>query len=185
MLQTVWTFLKYPKYEEDENTNFDHRFLIFGKLLGISILFSLTLGMSIGIFELAFRLNFGTHAIDELFEKFSMLGFFALAVFVAPIIEELIFRGPMFFFKHTRAFKYIFYALTLSFGFYHLSNFDITKTTLFFSPLLVSPQLSVGVFLGYIRVRFGLVWSMSLHAAYNLVLIGPVLLLRLLNIPFE
>jgi membrane protease YdiL (CAAX protease family) len=185
MLQTVWKYLKYPKYEEDENTNFAHRFLIFRNLLGISILFSLTLGMVIGVFELAFHLNFGTHAIDEIFENFSMFGFFVLAVLVAPIIEELIFRGPMRFFKNSGAFRYIYYALTLSFGFYHLSNFDITKTTLLFSPLLVSPQLSVGIFLGYIRVRFGLIWSMSLHAVYNLVLIGPVLLLRLLNIPFE
>jgi membrane protease YdiL (CAAX protease family) len=185
MLQTVWKFLKHPKYEEDENLNFAHRFLIFRKLLGISILFSLILGMIIGILELAFHLNFGTHAIDELFEKFSMFGFFAMAVLVAPIIEEFIFRGPMRFFRNSRAFRYMYYVLTLSFGFYHLSNFDITQTTLLFSPVLVSPQLSVGIFLGYIRVRFGLIWSMSLHAAYNLVLIGPIFLLRFLNIPFE
>ncbi len=185
MLNSVWAFLKYPRYIQDENTNFEYRFRVFRNLLAISILISLTLGVAIGAFEIIFKLNFGTNAIDVLFEDVSMLGFFALAVFIAPILEELIFRGPMRFFKNHGVFAYVFYILTLSFGFYHLTNFKITTTTLLFSPLLVAPQISVGIFLGYIRVRFGLIWSISLHAAYNLVLVGPVLLLRFLNPTFE
>ena len=67
----------------------------------------------------------------------------------------------------------------------HISNFEMTKQVLLFSPLLVAPQISVGFLLGYIRVRFGLIWSMALHACYNMVLIVPVLIMQLLDIPIE
>jgi hypothetical protein len=53
------------------------------------------------------------------------------------------------------------------------------------SPLLVAPQLTVGVFLGFIRVRFGLNWAIALHAFYNLILVGPAILLKALNPPLE
>jgi hypothetical protein len=104
-------------------------------------------------------------------------------IILAPVLEELIFRGPLIFFRNSRFFPYIFYGITLLFGFYHITNFELSRQVLLLSPLLVAPQLCVGVFLGYIRVRFGLLWAMLLHALYNFALLGPVLLLKYLNIP--
>jgi len=145
----------------------------------------MVLGLLVGLFQSLFGLDFGEHAIEEAIEKYPLYVLFLGAVFAAPILEELIFRGPLFLFRDSRYFKYFFYASILIFGFYHITNFEITTTTLLFSPLLVSPQLSVGSLLGFIRVRFGLSWAIALHAAYNLILVGPVILLKLMNIPLE
>ena len=57
--------------------------------------------------------------------------------------------------------------LRLLFGFVHITNFDFTTSVLLLSPILVLPQLLVGGYFGYIRVRFGLQWSILLHGSYN------------------
>lgn len=75
----------------------------------------------------------------------------------------------------------MFYLIALIFGYVHLFNFTINSTTMLLSPILVAPQLSAGLFFGFIRVRFGLLWSIGLHACYNFILIGPVLALHLIE----
>lgn len=185
MIQTLIAFLKNPVYAEDGNTESQHRFWVFLKLLGIAILISFGLSLIIGLLQEMFDLDFGDHAIEEAVDKYPTYILFLAAVFAAPILEELIFRGPLFFFKGSKYFRYVFYAATLIFGFYHITNFEITTTTLLFSPLLVAPQLSVGAILGFIRVRFNLTWAILFHAAYNLILVGPMILMKLLNIPLE
>lgn len=183
MLDKVLQFLKRPVYKEDEDHNLAYRFHVLIKLLVLSLLISIVLGMLIGIVESYSSLDLGRHALDVLLEQYSLWLVFVAAVILAPLLEELIFRGPLIFFRKSRFFSPIFYGATLIFGFYHITNFELSREVLLFSPLLVAPQLCVGVFLGYIRVRFGLLWAMLLHALYNLTLIGPVLVLKALNIP--
>lgn len=185
MLKKLWSFIKNPHYQEDENTNIKYRLNILFRLLIIALLISIILGGLLGLVETAFNLDFGKHAIEEALERFSpwFLGF--LAVIIAPLFEELIFRGPMVLFKDKPYFKYVFYALTLIFGFYHITNFEISTTILVLSPLLVAPQISIGTILGYIRVRFGLLWAITLHALYNLLLFAPIMVFQALNIPLE
>ncbi|MFK7811257.1 MAG: CPBP family intramembrane glutamic endopeptidase [Maribacter sp.] len=185
MLQELWNFIKNPTYEEDENTDTKYRSKVLLILLGIGLAASIILGSLTGVIETLFDLDLGKHAIDEALEKYSPLFLFFAAVVLAPLVEEFLFRGPMMFFKDKPYFKYIFYALTLIFGFYHITNFEITTTVLLLSPLLVAPQISVGALLGFIRVRFGLWWAILLHAVYNLILVGPIVVLQLLDIPLE
>ena len=175
-------FLKFPDYQVDENRNLKYRLGIFLKLLVLSLALSLILATLIGSVQSFFGLDFGEHAIEALFENYSVLFIFIAAVVFAPLLEEVIFRAPMALFKKSRYFHIAFYTFTLTFGFYHLLNFEVNNTVLLFSPLLVAPQISVGAILGYIRVKFGLLWAIALHAIYNLVLIGPVLLLKLLDL---
>ena len=175
-------FLKHPKYQIDENRNPNHVIGVFLKLLGLSLALSIILGTLIGSLQPLFDIDLGKHAIEELFDNYSTSFIFFAAVILAPLLEEMLFRAPMAFFKKSPHFNFAFYILTLAFGFYHLLNFEITTTVLLLSPLLVAPQISVGAILGFIRVRFGLLWAMALHACYNLVLIGPVLLLKVLDI---
>ena len=183
MLRIVWDFIKHPIYKEDENTDFNYRIRIFLNLLTLALIISFVLGMVANATEHLFSLDFGKHAIDEIIEEYPLNYLLLGAVVVAPILEELIFRGPFFFFKDSIYFRFVFYALTFVFGFYHITNFEITTTVLLFSPLLVAPQLCVGSFLGYIRIRFGLLWAIALHACYNLILTGPIVLLKILDIP--
>jgi len=185
MLKTILLFLKHPIYEEDANTDFQYRSKVLFTLLGIGLVASIILGaLNEGIQSLC-KLDLGVHAIEESLDKYSPGYLFFLIVIVAPLFEELICRGPMFFFKNKRYFKYVFYILTLLFGFYHITNFEINSTTALLSPLLVAPQLSLGAILGFIRVRFGLWWAIALHAIYNCILIGPILVLQLLDISLE
>jgi membrane protease YdiL (CAAX protease family) len=185
LLQEIWSFLKNPDYQEDENTDNKYRLNILFQILGIALVASIVLGLLIGGIENAFKLEFGKHAIDKALDEYPIWLMGLAAVVLAPLGEELIFRGPMIFFKEKPYFKYVFYGLTLIFGFYHISNFEISTTILLLSPLLVAPQISVGTLMGFIRVRFGILWAIALHALYNLVLVGPILILQILNIPLE
>jgi membrane protease YdiL (CAAX protease family) len=183
MLQAVLQFLKNPIYSEDENRDFGYRVQLLFRLLALSLLISIVLGMVIGLLEQLTPLDLGDHAMDLFLDNYSPWIVFLVAVFLAPFLEELLFRGPMVFFKKSRYFGVFFYAITLVFGFYHITNFELNTQVVLASPILVLPQLCVGVFLGFIRVRLGLLWAMALHALYNLILLGPVLLLRYLNFP--
>ncbi len=185
MLQEIWQFIKNPTYQEDENRDPKHRLTILLQLLLIALIISILLGATIGLIKTTFSLDFGGHAIESALEKFSPWFLAFAAVVLAPLLEEFIFRGPMIFFKDKPYFNYIFYGLTLVFGFYHISNFEISRTILFLSPVLVAPQISLGALLGFIRVRFGLRWAIALHAVYNLMLVGPIVIMQLLDISLE
>jgi len=184
MLNVVWNFLKYPIYEEDENTDFKYRSSTSLRLVGYALVISLILLTISGALKSVFNLEVGDHAMDDFMEK-SPLVLLISVVIIAPLFEELIFRGPLVFFKRSEFFRYVFYALTLIFGYIHIFNFEINSATLILSPFLVAPQISMGVFLGYIRVRFGLLWSIAFHACYNLALTLPLFIAQLLDIPLE
>ncbi len=185
MLQELWIFLKNPIYKEDENTDDKYRLTVLFKLLVIAVVISMVLGVITGLISEFHNPELGKHAIEEALENYSPWFLLFAAVILAPLLEELFFRGPIVLFKNKSYFNYIFYILTLIFGFIHISNFELTKSTILLSPILVAPQISVGFILGFIRVRFGLVWAMALHSLYNLILIGPLVAIQLLDIPLE
>ncbi|MEP2236914.1 MAG: CPBP family intramembrane glutamic endopeptidase [Maribacter sp.] len=185
MLQELLSFAKNPFYEQDITTSFSNKLNTFFKLLLIALGTSMLLLMVASIVENMLQLDMGKHAMDDLFENYSGLLIFFLAVIIAPFFEELLFRGPLVFFKNSKFFKPIFYLFTIAFGFMHISNFEMNTQVLLFSPLLVAPQIGVGFILGFIRVKYGLVWSMALHAFYNMVLVIPVLVMQFLDISFE
>lgn len=185
MLNKIWAFIKSPLYLEDENKDFKYRFSLVFKLVVYSVIINVILGLFIGTFETVFGIDMGKHAIDEFFESYSLIFIFFAAVIAAPVLEELIFRAPMIWFRDKSYFPFIFYSFTLVFGFYHITNFEITPTILLLSPILVAPQIIVGSLLGYTRIKFGLIWAIAFHACYNLVLIGPLIVLKLLKIPLE
>lgn len=182
-LQQIWEFVKSPIYVEDENLDFKYRLGVFSRLLVYALLISITFSIVIGFLEESGLLVVGEHAIEELFQKYSLPVIALLAIVVAPVVEELIFRAPLVLFKKSRFFNLILYLFTLVFGFYHITNFELTTTVLLFSPLLVAPQISVGFFLGFIRVRLGLFWAIALHASYNMTLFLPLLILKIFNLP--
>lgn len=183
MLEELYAFAKNPVFTKDENKNFDYRLQRLFKLVGIALGASILLLMVAGVIQLIFGLETGKHAIDDLFEHNTPLVIFLLAVLVAPVLEELIFRGPLAWFKKSNHFPAVFLLFTLAFGFLHITNFEFSLQVWLLSPLLVAPQISVGFILGFIRIKFGLLWSMAMHALYNLILVSPLIVLKLLNIP--
>ena len=107
------------------------------------------------------------HKVDKMFKDMGILQMILLGAILVPVIEEVIFRGPITLFKNPKYFKFAFYFFALLFGFVHISNFEITTNVLLLSPVLVLPQILLGGYFGYIRVRFGIQWSMLLHGTYN------------------
>ncbi len=178
MLRKVWDFVKYPVYGIDTNEDPAYKKKVFLRLLWLNVTFSIGLGMVGAVLNVLFDLDLGEHAMDKLIAKFPIWALFVLVVIVAPFFEELVFRGPLGFFKKSRYFKYAFYVSVLAFGAIHMTNFDNIEQIVWLAPILVAPQIVGGCFLGYIRVKFGLYWSIFLHAAHNAILISPLLTLK-------
>ena len=159
------TFIKKPSLTHKSGNS--NTFTVFLHIFILSILTGMFFGPILSLIQEMGWVDMENHAMKELMEKTSKLTVFALAVIAAPIIEELIFRAPLTLFKKPLAFKIGFYFLTIAFGLVHLSNFVITNNVIYFAPILVAPQIVLGGYLGFIRVKFGLLYSILLHAAYN------------------
>jgi membrane protease YdiL (CAAX protease family) len=66
-------------------------------------------------------------------------------------------------------FKYFFYSTAILFGIFHIFNFNgITMMNFFWTPILVLPQIIMGFLFGYIRVTYGLFYSILIHSMVNL-----------------
>jgi len=165
--QNLIIYLKNPVLEKDPNTNLKYRFNIFFQILIISILTGIAISPIFALFEKMKWVNMENHKVEAMFQNMGILQIILLGAILIPIVEEAIFRGPIIAFRKPKSFKLAFYALALLFGFIHISNFEITTNVLLLSPLLVLPQILLGIYFGYIRVRFGLKWSMLLHGCYN------------------
>ncbi|MEE9363732.1 MAG: CPBP family intramembrane glutamic endopeptidase [Cellulophaga sp.] len=175
MLLTVWEFLKNPLYLQDENKDFAYRKKVFLKLLFATIGCTIALGIVGGICSTVFNIDLGSHKIDLSFSLYPKWQIALLAIVIAPIFEELLFRAPLYLVKNSSFFNYFFYASFLLFGIVHITNYENFENNIFFAVFLVLPQISAGIFFGYIRVRFGLLWSIALHASFNFLLFLPFL----------
>jgi len=180
-IRSLLDFLRKPRYEIDPDPSLS----TLGILLLWTLAISLFLAMLLGIISHVGPWNLEEHALDELFETYSTVTIFFLGCVLAPVFEEFIFRGPMWFFRNSTYFPWIFYGLTLAFALVHLSNYPNILEIWPLAPLLISPQLNIGIFLGFIRIRYGLLWSVLFHAVYNSVVLGPILLLHELGISFS
>ncbi|WP_299822368.1 CPBP family intramembrane glutamic endopeptidase [uncultured Pontibacter sp.] len=75
-----------------------------------------------------------------------------------------------------KAYRVVFYGVAIVFGLIHITNFEYSTAILLLAPLLVAPQVIGGLFMGYMRVKYGFFWGYFLHAAHNLFFIGLGLL---------
>lgn len=73
-------------------------------------------------------------------------------------------------------YPYFFYFITLSFGFLHLSNLNnLTSAHYIVSPVIVLYQILLGLYLGFLRVKYkwGIILSILVHAIFNAI---PILI---------
>lgn len=70
---------------------------------------------------------------------------------------------------YTKHFNIMFWGwAVLAFAFVHITNYDLPIVwKLILIPLLTLPQLYLGYALAYVRMRFGLKWSIILHSLHN------------------
>lgn len=180
LIRKVWTFFLNPEYSQ-YNYPKEIKRRVIANLLLWTIIIAITIGLiASGIVELL-GLEVGENDLNTMFESHSPLFIFFIAIILAPIIEETIFRGPMVLFKESNYFPIFFYILTFLFGFVHLFNYESFENAIWFAPLLFLPQLVTGISLGYIRIRMGLPYSILFHALFNLVILGPSILIGLIK----
>lgn len=161
------TFLNNPILEKDSNKNSTYRLKKFLHILIISILTGAAISPLFMLIEYLGWVDMDDHAMEKLVRSMSKMKLFLFTVIAAPLIEESIFRAPITLFNKGKTFKIAFYIFAIAFGLIHLSNFTLTNNVLILAPILVAPQIILGGYLGFIRVRFGLIWSILLHASYN------------------
>ncbi len=75
-----------------------------------------------------------------------------------------------------RFFPFVFYLTAFIFAMMHVSNFTLDKSLWLLAPLLVIPQFILGLYLGYIRVRNNMGYSIYIHAFNNAI---PLVLLAI------
>lgn len=107
------------------------------------------------------------HAMEDMLAQFPMYVIFILAVVLAPIIEEMLFRFPIVFFR--RWFGVAFYAFTLVFAYLHVYNFSLEGSQVWLTPILILPQLILGFYLAFVRMHFSIFHSMAIHCLNNLI----------------
>ncbi|TKT93181.1 CPBP family glutamic-type intramembrane protease [Dyadobacter frigoris] len=68
-------------------------------------------------------------------------------------------------------YKVLFYISVIGFGFLHKTNFDSSFSTLLLTPVITLPQTSLGFMLGYVRLKYGFLYGILLHSAFNFFLL--------------
>lgn len=117
------------------------------------------------------------------------IGLYILITLVFGIILAFIIKTfadkKLIYAIYDKYFIFIFYFTVLTFGFAHITNYTNLGQIWYIVPILVTPQISIGFFLGYVRVRYGLVWSIILHAIHNSFSTIPLILLNFTSDTFQ
>lgn len=75
-----------------------------------------------------------------------------------------------------RKFNLVFYITTLLFALIHITNYELSLTVILLTPILILPQFIGGYFIGYLRIKSGFIWGVTLHMASNAILMFPLII---------
>ncbi|MCE3076636.1 CPBP family intramembrane glutamic endopeptidase [Chryseobacterium gwangjuense] len=167
------SFIKKPNDIQIKITPRQKLLLIFNLLI-IEIIFSLLFVFPANYIAEKFINVKETETLKNL----TLFGALFLVVFLAPLLEEWIFRYSLRYHKlfssfinrekWDKIFPFLVYAFSIVFGFVHLDNY-VNDSSLFYalSPLIIISQLSGGLMLSYIRIRLNIAYSFLYHAIWN------------------
>jgi len=70
----------------------------------------------------------------------------------------------------SKQFKVLFYFSAIAFGFVHIFNIhELNTTVLLLFPIITFPQIMMGFIFGYVRMKYGFIYSIAVHAFNNLI----------------
>lgn len=193
-----WSATNQYTSNQKASVKFQHLFTVF--LIDIALVVVIAMPL-LEIVEQTGLVDMESHAMNDFIKKLSGWQILLIAGVLVPVFEELVFRTFLTFRRNLplrlliafagiagvrnkakvseflkrswrKYYRIIFYVVALVFAFVHITNYEITTAILLFSPLLVLPQFVMGLFTGYMRVKFGLGWSMGLHSIHNILFIG-------------
>ncbi len=163
------------------------------------IIFRLHLKLKNIYIALSFGIFIGYFGISELtssllekyssFDKLLQVALIFLVTIVATIILVILFQLILKYTKfgnliskiYTKKFAIPFYLSIITFGFIHILNFqNLPKFGFLAIPFLTLNQLWIGYVLVYIRMRFGIGYSILTHIIHNSLTIIVVIILFLI-----
>jgi membrane protease YdiL (CAAX protease family) len=197
----LMSFLRNPKDESGPKLTVAEKFKKLFSLLIIEIPIMVVLILLISGLETLGFVDPDNHKIIDMIKNYPVLLLLILTVIIGPFFEELIFRLYLHYKNNyalhfvislvsltgvrneqkaetflislwKKRYKFIFYFSAVLFGLIHITNFEFSYTILLLSPILVAPQIISGLFIGFLRVRYGFVLGFLMHALHNAVFIG-------------
>jgi|TARA_B110000093_G_scaffold176707_1_gene212557 hypothetical protein len=201
----LWRFIKKPVELSEDKASLQLKIGTCGALFLIQIPPLLVLMALVGGLEQLGLWDEDMHSLQKIFQEMEPVLIFFFAVIMAPLLEEVMFRLILRFRSNflilwsihigvalqlgqkrsllktarkvwDKFYGWVFYLMTMAFGLMHIMNFEPSLNIYLLAPILVAPQILIGINLGYLRVRFGLIWSILFHAFYNGVLMSIALL---------
>lgn len=140
-------------------------------------------------FRLLLRFSHKKLAIAASFILLFILGLFIEEIYIEVLLPLLIIFGLFVFFLSRRFInkakaeefyrknmRKIFYFSIFAFAVIHINNYFDLGPLILLIPIFVLPQFFAGLFLGYIRLNYGFMWTILTHAAYNLLTLIPFIL---------
>ena len=195
------SFLKNPVDEAGPELSVNKKLKTLISLLIIEIPLMVVLILLISGLETLELVDPDNHKILDMIKSYPVVLLLVLTVVIGPLIEELIFRLYLRYKNNyalhflislvsltgvrneqkaetflislwKKRYKFIFYFSAVLFGLIHISNFEFSYTILLLSPILVAPQIILGLIIGYVRVRNGFVSGLLMHSLHNAFFIG-------------
>lgn len=170
------------KLAELENLGFDHKWQQNLALFTLAVIAAPLIEEVIFRFPLKFRRGsialFLVLIVALCVQLFQFLGMaFSEAIFIGLMLMVLI--GLYLYFRlqkesaltefTSKNYGYFFYAAALLFALAHIFNYELEANQYWMTPILVLPQMLLGLMLGYVRVKYGLWASILAHAMNNLI----------------
>ncbi|MDI9356645.1 MAG: CPBP family intramembrane metalloprotease [Chitinophagaceae bacterium] len=188
-------FLKHPSELSKTEKSIQNKWKIFLCIFFFDVVIMVVLVVFLELLDTVFDLHLDdNYKGKEMMKTLPFWTLFPLVCFIIPFIEELIFRLHLKFHRnyllrfliflsslvgrgeqvrnffhsfYISQYPIIFYLSTFVFAFVHVSNYELTDAILFLFPFIVLPQFIGGLFIGYIRVRYGLIMGFLLHSLNN------------------
>jgi hypothetical protein len=87
--------------------------------------------------------------------------------FMLVLNRRFLHVAQMFILKR---FNFIFYLSCILFGLYHMTNYHTEKFELILvMPFLVIPQMIGGAFIGFVRMKYGIIYAILFHSITNII----------------
>jgi len=198
-------FLKHPTEKAYTDQSIKEKTKKFLTILLIDIVIVGVLMVLVSLLEELGFINSQEHKLMELLRDSPMWVFLLQVLIIAPLFEELIFRGYLRYKNNYllrfliflvgitgennrlkvedfvkkgwhKHYKIVLYFSALLFASIHIFNFENFSEMILFIPILIAPQFVMGLLLAYLRTRHTLKLGILLHFTHNSIAIAITLL---------
>lgn len=198
-------FLKHPTEKAYTDQSIKEKAKKFLTILLIDIVIVGVLMVLASLLEEWGFINSQEHKLMELLRDSSIWVFLLNVILIAPLFEELIFRGYLRYKNNYllrfliflvgitgesnrlkvedfvkkgwhKHYKIVLYFSALLFASIHIFNFENFSEMILFIPILIAPQFVMGLLLAYLRTRHTVKLGILLHFTHNSIAIAITLL---------